>query len=658
MKRLRIWLETHAHALAFWGMMIVSGLPLVATRVGPYLDQILFSDVLSVVRARLGLAAHLPAEVRLVVLDDRSLKRLGRPPFFGEWYAVAKQLRDMGFERVLLLDVDDASGRVGLVVPGERPFFATGVVAGDDDRNARTVEASALGAALLVANAAKDAVIPVRTRLIAPHPYVLDHIDRLGSVGLDDDRRGYLAYRLTDGRVLPHLALWAKVSRDGLPAVLAGSVRLLEEPVYFEYPDLGSTFAAAVPVSAFTSAAGEIGATVSEAARRKLAGGKIALLAPQAFTGARFVASPFGQIPAYLTSVAFLASVLRERFLQDVPFGWFVLMVCGIGIGILLRHRSPKANVRMTGLLASLIVGASVLSYATLGWILPCARLLIWLAMLSAVRWALSFVTARAERASLQKDVELGQIVQRTSLGAKIERPVGTRRIEILYRPYGPMAGDWYQTFECGEGDAAVAVVAIGDVVGKGPSAALSTAAIAALWRRHARLWSSSGSVDIEALLQEIDAVLGDTFHGEQYTTLSLVLVANGAARVWTIGAPPWLVYSLRTGEVRRIRSRPTNPLGSGESGTLPLGVDAEVGAEEVLLGATDGYVDGLESRRQLTRLLGERTVAVATADEVIAMLASSLADVGHLTCLPDDRTAVLVLPRHGISVAEQSRSA
>lgn len=191
--------------------------------------------------------------------------------------------------------------------------------------------------------------------------------------------------------------------------------------------------------------------------------------------------------------------------------------------------------------------------------------------------------------------------------------------------------GDWYAV----EAHPAGAVlIAIGDVVGSGPTA---TALVERL-RRAVRMYARHG-LSPAAILQRLNALTADVRH-----EMSTVLVISydprtGAMRAANAGHPPALVRRA-AGEVVRwdaLRG-------------LPLGVVRDGGYADDELGLTFGdvlfvYTDGLIERRgipvsEALDLLQGSVALASTADDIrSAVLDAMLGGEDH-----DDDVAVLAL--------------
>jgi hypothetical protein len=160
------------------------------------------------------------------------------------------------------------------------------------------------------------------------------------------------------------------------------------------------------------------------------------------------------------------------------------------------------------------------------------------------------------------RELDMGREVQSLLNPPSEEGVFGRWRYRFRYQPYGLMAGDWVQAF-LPEKDGKVAILAIGDVVGKGTSAALITSAIAGLWLRHKRVWQkeeSLGKEALQSLIADLDQTIRELFQEKQYSTLSLALLTPDEAIVTSIATAPWM--SISTEKPRLVGKSFCDPLG------------------------------------------------------------------------------------------------
>jgi serine phosphatase RsbU (regulator of sigma subunit) len=212
------------------------------------------------------------------------------------------------------------------------------------------------------------------------------------------------------------------------------------------------------------------------------------------------------------------------------------------------------------------------------------------------------------EKTALRKDLEMGRAIQTLLLPRATDGRIGPWEYRIIYRPYGPMSGDWFQVHATPEAGGR-SLIAIGDVVGKGPSAALNTAVVASIWRTWEARWRR-GDGDVAAFAQALHEAIALAFHGEQFSTLSLCELTDDAIRMVAAAAPRWVYLSAEDGPVQAHVSAAGNPLGIApvDGGPFPpmdvWAVAPKVG--DIFVAYTDGVLDRF-GRSLLMRSVRER---------------------------------------------------
>jgi len=203
------------------------------------------------------------------------------------------------------------------------------------------------------------------------------------------------------------------------------------------------------------------------------------------------------------------------------------------------------------------------------------------------------------------------------------------------------MSGDWMQVFAAS--DREQAVIAIGDVVGKGASAALVTAVIASTWERHAISWREGlGAAAVEGFVHDLHAVIFRSFKGVQSTTLSVVFLDGARASVVCCGAPRWF-HLLPRGACETLRTRPTDMPGVHNRPLRAEVAPVDVATDGVLLAVTDGVLDGTKARTRFASAVATAWPAALGADDWFKHLASTAIDAGRADVHDDDMTFMAI---------------
>jgi serine phosphatase RsbU (regulator of sigma subunit) len=268
-----------------------------------------------------------------------------------------------------------------------------------------------------------------------------------------------------------------------------------------------------------------------------------------------------------------------------------------------------------------------------------------------AVHAAAAGVAQSVERLLLRRDLELGRGVQRQLLPQEAQGRCGDWEFRIDFVPYGYMSGDWYQTWLGRDAAGApLAVIAIGDGVGKGASAALCTVVVANAWRRLSKRWDAGELPEVSVILAELHEAMIATFSGKQNSTLSAVVLHGNEVEALGVGAPSFFVLPQAGGRASRLKRTRANPVGMpGDASPAPRGVRFVAQPGDLLITCTDGVVDGFASERLLEEALSTLPRPVDTAAAFAAAQAAALA-TGARNALPDDRTTLLL--RYALSSA------
>jgi serine phosphatase RsbU (regulator of sigma subunit) len=235
----------------------------------------------------------------------------------------------------------------------------------------------------------------------------------------------------------------------------------------------------------------------------------------------------------------------------------------------------------------------------------------------------------------LKKDLELGRSAQSLFLPDHLDGQIGPYSYSITFKPYGPLSGDWVQTFFYKD----TAAIAVGDVVGKGPSAALNTSVIAAVWSQHCDRWQESGSIDVGALTKDLSKTIHRMFRGKQFTTFTCVVFSGSDLEVYNVGAPPWLCLTAGDG-CKSIRLSTKNPLGITEEIQSNAFKTVSLADNEILIAYTDGAMDGTGSRRILNSNM-KKNSQIQNHEELNKLIF----DAGKEERLPDDYTVLIISP-------------
>lgn len=635
-------------------VLLFAALVAMGTPVGAYLNSYLFLQPAMKLRAALGLRPTLDPRVRLVLFEDRSLEKLGRGPTFAEWRQVGDLLLDAGYKRVFL--VGFGAGADGAVDLGtHRPGFYAGAVVTEEASNSRAERLAAIPPRVLVENRTPDAPAAAEagTWAILPEAASLASVDGLGNLNLLANSEMPAGFRVGEAHVLPNMGLLVAEAlhwEDGDPFDAGG--RIPTSPggrMYVDFVDPVKSLANALPVSGFYQATGydKVRSTLHPNFKEKLRGGEIAVLVADAYTGARFVDTPNGKVLSYFAVVSVMNSVLSRTFVYPpLPVPVFLLISLPFLFLLLTRTRA-QTSLKVTAA-ATIVWGFGCVALLLLaGWILPCTEVAFAAAVGWLLRLAHHLTVTLGEKLALSREMDMGRTVQQMLLPKQRKGRIGGFEYQVLYRPYWSMAGDWYQVHE----EEHRGVLAFGDGVGKGPSAALNTAVIAAAWASSRQKWKD-GPIDAPLFARTIDHLVRSTFGGDQCTTLSIVTVEDGVLQIGACAAQKWLHYSAENKAMNILKNPKSDLLGLGPEGYVkPLEMrDLVLANGDFLLGFTDGVFDGTAGVKRFAAIV-EHTRPEFHEQDIFDLVTQLSIDAGRADVLPDDQTLVMIRRSDSIEV-------
>ncbi len=241
------------------------------------------------------------------------------------------------------------------------------------------------------------------------------------------------------------------------------------------------------------------------------------------------------------------------------------------------------------------------------------------------------------------RELDLGREVQSLLHPPSDEGVFGRWRYRFRYQPYGLMAGDWVQAF-IPDSSGKVAILAIGDVVGKGTSAALITSAIAGIWLRHARTWREAdqtlGKDALKALIGDLDQTIRELFREKQYSTLALALLTEDQAIVTSIATSPWMNVSVQ--KPRLVGKSFCDPLGVEKTGEGRIVLDEiSPAVGDLLVACTDGVMEGRVPQMRFMAEMDKLKQVYTTLP--LDLVEKALFAAGKETVLDDDQTLIIL---------------
>ena len=309
-----------------------------------------------------------------------------------------------------------------------------------------------------------------------------------------------------------------------------------------------------------------------------------------------------GRAPEAVALAALVGGTAALVFTTSTPISFLIVPPL---ILVALRFAQPGSVVASL-ILAGIAVPLTENGHGPFGGESPDERLLLAQALLGVASVSTLILAAEiSERRRVEHTLEgIAATLQESLLPGEVPRIPGVETA-VYYRPAGEhqmVGGDFYDVFGVEEGRWAIVV---GDVVGKGASAAATTA-LARYTLRAAAVHEQRPS---QLLLELNDAILRQN-PGQSCTVAYARLETNrgGGARLTLAsgGHPPWLV--LRAGGEVEVIATSSLVLGLEEDPILE-DRELELRPGDALLAYTDGLTDAFAPRR------------IATVDDVIAAL-------------------------------------
>jgi hypothetical protein len=226
------------------------------------------------------------------------------------------------------------------------------------------------------------------------------------------------------------------------------------------------------------------------------------------------------------------------------------------------------------------------------------------------------------DKAAMDTELAAAREIQRLMVPEKLP-PTPGYAIESIYRPAAQVGGDFFQVIPL---DGGQTLIVIGDVSGKGLSAAMIVSMLIGMLHAISRV-----SQDPAQILAELNCRLFERKHGGFVTCLAVRLEPSGRVVLANAGhLPPWL-----------------NGAAVPFAGSLPLSIDASAAPEQVTLEMRPGdrltlITDGVvEARDAQGALFGfDRTQALMREEASPLVVAEAAIQHGQ----DDDLTVISIL--------------
>jgi hypothetical protein len=316
-------------------------------------------------------------------------------------------------------------------------------------------------------------------------------------------------------------------------------------------------------------------------------------------------------IGAILPTSAFEFTGVLRFLVLGLPFVGAVVIAILASLTLSKVHGARKAKfvffaiaviVAQGTFLLSLIFPEAPLSLFSRNILLILMILASWLMIAELTVFQRQYLVERQDTAALEHEklqltdtMLLGRTVQNLLFPKKRADMINNVRFQFFHEAASALSGDWFYHWTSPRG---CLNFIVGDVVGKGPGAAIAVATIFAFLKSSRR-----EDEELEDCLGNLNQTLLDLFAGHMNTTvMALSISPDQKIESWNCGGAGW--FSLINSSVQSHRQQ-----------TAPMGRNHEVHWDkrswqakpgEIILSFTDGLLDGARGVHQLNELCAE----------------------------------------------------
>jgi serine phosphatase RsbU (regulator of sigma subunit) len=455
-----------------------------------------------------------------------------------------------------------------------------------------------------------------------------------------------LFLRLAPDRILPHLAV------DAADRIQFRYQEMYIDGIRVPFTRKGSTAVNHRPPKMFYKKSRPLLSAIKNAYKGKeekwIQPGDVVLIISMFTGGTDFhEGGPFGEIPGGFIQAATVDTILSGNWIDVWDFDTELLVLFSL-LGMACGYYSgPVRFWSLSVGCLGLYLGVATYSFSFWGilvpWALPLFGFMGSGAIINSQRFLqnqmekvvteknlLSEKAKRLEeenkRVALQESLALGKAVQDLLLPERKNGRFGSYEYHTLYTPSQVMSGDWLFVWRVSPKEERIFV---GDVMGKGPSAALPVAIIIGVLAE-----CRDQNLSTEESLAKINDRLVRLFRNQVSSTAAAIVITGETITVYNAGGPGWIL--VKSGDLKFEPMR-TNPLGISPSVDIkPVTLNRK--DMVALFTFTDGYLEGGRAMRRLAKyfkLYGYPTH--------VDQIHQALIESGHNARLEDDRTLLLV---------------
>jgi serine phosphatase RsbU (regulator of sigma subunit)/CHASE2 domain-containing sensor protein len=359
--------------------------------------------------------------------------------------------------------------------------------------------------------------------------------------------------------------------------------------------------------------------------------------------------TPFGPVPGGYLVASMTDGALTGSWLKHVEIDRLLIVImCALGtvIGI---FSGPLQFWLILFLLSSSLFAGAMYAFVYHAIVIPWIFPIIGLTVAGIINYANQSIQNELNKLSIKRDyyaekarrleeenkkiqleqsLALGRTVQDLLLPKKYDGAFGQFSYEMKYTPSHIMGGDWVYIWNVSDEECRVIM---GDVMGKGPSAAIPVAIIIGVLKE-AELTKLSMSRAIELINERLIDLFGSQISS---TCAAIVLRKHGRIDLYNAGTPGWFLSAAEKSEVYHLRS---NPLGIDAKFTAVMD-SFEMPPHGLIFTFTDGYLEGSRAIRRLIRQLNTKKAYEHDSQ----LIHEILMETGEGHRLVDDRSLLVI---------------
>lgn len=245
------------------------------------------------------------------------------------------------------------------------------------------------------------------------------------------------------------------------------------------------------------------------------------------------------------------------------------------------------------------------------------------------------------ERLRLEGYLSLGKTVQKLLLPPRLSDFFGDYKYTMYYNPSLKMAGDWLHIWNDKQGQLRIFM---GDVVGKGPSAAIPVASIITILHD-----CQSLDLDAEETLKRLNSKLIEIYKGLVTTTAQAVILSkDNQCHIYNAGSNGWFLKNQSETIAHNMRSTPLGLIHDLNIASKQIEFKKQ---KEILFSFTDGYIESSRELRSFKRKLD----TIKPSSLSIESLHQLLIDCQRNTEYKDDQTLLVIERKSSVPLKQVS---